>query len=218
MSAGLLREARMLGKLAAFFSNAGYATWVQSLIVIGSVAVAIFAIKETNTNVAISNSLDLAKKYFTDKPTLASANLRLRISQYQQVQQAKKTISGYDREKDVGFAELLKAAGPLVAKQIKESANLQDDYNSLNDFFSGYMVCVTNKVCDRVTSVNLLAWEVLGFYNAACPYMEDLGRQYRYDDDSPRYVAFLVDVAGYKDQRSQYFCKDAVASHLSSGG
>lgn len=207
----------MFQKFAAFFSNGGYATWVQSLIVVGSVAVAIYAIKDSDTNVTVTNSLDLAKKYFTDKPTLASASLRLRISQYQQVQQAKKSIGGYDAKKDPGFAQLFRVAAPLVVQQIQQNSNLQDDYNSLNDFFSGLTICVTNKVCDPSTSVNLLAWEVLGFYNAVCPYMEEVSHQFRYDEDSPRYVAFLVK-AGYRDQESLYFCKDAVAVYLSQRG
>jgi hypothetical protein len=76
-------------------------------------------------------------------------------------------------------------------------------------------VCVTNAVCDQTTSVKLLGWEVLGFYNAACPYMETAGRQYRYDEDSPRYLSFLVRLAGYKPS-SRYFCRDEIGRYLTA--
>jgi hypothetical protein len=198
----------MLSKLTSFFSNAGYATWVQSLIIIVSVGVAAYAIRETDTNVAISNSVALAQKYFTDKPTLASASLRLRISQFQQVQEAKKLISNYDPQTDRNYDHLFEAARPRVRKQISETASLQEDYNTLNDFFSAVFICVSNGVCDRTTSVKLLALEVLSFYNAVCPFMEEAAQKYKNDEDSPRYIAFLIGVAGYSADRSNYFCRD----------
>jgi hypothetical protein len=204
----------MRQKLVAFFSNGGYATWVQSALIIASVAVAAYAIKETDTNVAVSNAAGLAQKYFTDKPTLASATLRLRISQYEQVQAAKKQI-GYDQEKDADFDRLFEAARPLVHKTISEKPSLQDDYHVLNDFFSGVMICVANDVCDRATSVKLLALEILTFYNAACPFMEETGKIYSFvDEDSPRYIAFLTDKAAYKPEKSRYFCRAGLANYL----
>lgn len=199
----------MSPKLAAFLSNGGYATWFQSLIVVVSVAVAVWAIKETDTNAAVSTSVGLAEKYFTEKPTLASASLRLRISQYQQVQEAKKTINGYDPKNDPDYTQLFKTAQPLVAAQISKNSNLQDDYNVLNDFFSAVLICAKNRVCDQTTSIKLLAWEILGYYNAVCPFMKDYGRQFGYDEDTPRYIAFLVGVAGYADPKL-YFCRDGL--------
>jgi len=204
----------MLRKITDFLSNGGYATWFQSLIVVVSVVVAVYAIKESDTNVAVSNTVELAQKYFTDKPTLASASLRLRIAQYQAVQEAKKKIADYDQTADANLDRLFKAARPLVVKQISETKSLLDDYRSVDDFFSGVLVCVKNSVCDQTISVKLLGWEMLGFYNAACSYMEWSGREYKYDEDSPRYVAYLVDFAGYKDANKQYFCRDQLVRHL----
>jgi hypothetical protein len=205
----------MPSKLVTFFSNAGYATWFQSLIVILSVGVAAYAIRETSANVAISNSVTLAQKYFTDKPTLASASLRLRISQFQQVQEAKKTITNYDPQRDRNFDRLFEAARPLVRKQIVDNLSLQDDYNALNDFFSSVFICVSNGVCEGITSVKLLASEVYGFYNAACPFMEETALKYKNDEDSPRYIAFLVRVAGYGTDRKNYFCRDELTHYAS---
>ncbi len=204
----------MKQKLKAFFSNGGYATWVQSVIVIVSVFVAIYAIKETDTNVAVSNAVGLAQKYFTDKPTTASASLRLRIAQYEQVQVAKKQIVGYDQKKDGNLDGLFEVARPLVLKSISENSNLQDDYHVLNDFFSGVMLCVANNVCDQATSVKLLSDEILGFYNAACPYMEEIGKTYSHDENSPRYIAFLIEKARIGTDKSQYFCRSALANYL----
>jgi heme exporter protein D len=215
VSAELLKKAPMRQKLIAFFSNGGYATWVQSALIIASVAVALYAVKETDANAAVSNAVGLAQKYFTDKPTLASASLRLRIAQYEQVQEAKKQIgNNYNQAKDPDYDRLFEAARPLVQKTFSEKTNLQDDYHVVNDFFSGVMLCVANDVCDKATSVKLLAWEMIGFYNAACPFMEENGKVYSFDEDSPRYIAFLVKTAAFGPDKSQYFCRTELASYL----
>jgi hypothetical protein len=209
----------MLSKLASFFSNGGYATWFQSLIVVLSVLVAVYAIKETDTNVVVSNAVGLAQKYFTEKPTLASANLRLRVSQFELVQEAKKQIDGYDPQRDAHFDRLFEVARPLVRKQIINTPGLKDDFNAVNDFFSAVFVCVANGVCDQRTSVKLLAREVLGFYNATCPYMQETNLKYGDDDDSRRYIAFLVGFANLKAEKSQFFCRDELARYaVVSGG
>ena len=208
----------MFGKLQDFFSNGGYATWFQSLFVVASVGVALYSIKDTDTNATVSNAVNLAQKYYTEKPTLANAALRLRISQYEQVQQAKKTLVGYDPKNDPDFDGLFKVARPLVAKTISEDNSpngLQDAYNSLNDFFSAIFVCVINLGCDRTTSVRWLGDEILYFYNAACPYMETITQQHRFDPDSNRYIAFLVGTVGYKVP-SKYFCRDELRRYLTA--
>jgi hypothetical protein len=204
----------MLVWLRAFFSNGGYATWCQSLIVVASVAVAVYAIKKADTNLVVSNAAALSQKYFAEKPSLASASLRLRISQYLQVQEAKKAIVGYDSQSDIHFDRLFEVARPLVRKQIADNANLQEDFNSVNDFFSGMFVCVANSVCDQTTSVQLLAREVLGFYNATCPFMQEAAQRYQIDDVSPRYVAFLIRVANNSADRSSFFCRDELSRYV----
>jgi len=186
-------------RIAVFFSNGGYATWFQSLIIVVSVIVAVYAIQATDTNQSKTNSVLFAQRYFTDRPTLANAALRLRISQYVQVQEAKKMIAGYDDRKDTGFGGLFEVARPLVRQKIQSSSELQADYQAVNDFFSGFLVCVGAGVCDRTTGVRLLGWELLGFYNAVCPYHD---------------LSFLVDSAHYKDPDTQYFCRDRLTRLL----
>jgi hypothetical protein len=196
--------------MRAFFSNGGYATWFQSLVVVISVAVAAWAIRQTDINMAVSNSVGLAQRYFTERPPLASANLRLRISQYMQVQEAKKSFAPrYDPQMDQDYSRLFEVAQPLVSKEIIEKTSLQDDYNALNDFFSAVLICVENTVCDRATTVKLLAWEILGYYNAVCPFMKEGARKYGRDEDSPRYLGFLLTVY---DDRKMYFCRGAFSS------
>ena len=195
--------------MRAFLSNGGYATWFQTLVVAISVLVAVVAIRESDTNQTVSNSSLLAQKYFSDKPTLASASLRLRISQYVQVQEAKKILGNYDSGKDPNFIALFQTARPLVKNKIEASAELQADYQALSDFFSGMLVCVEAGVCDRATAVKLLGWELLGFYNAVCPYQEELARSYGYDEDSARYLTFLVEYAHYK--QPEFFCREKIA-------
>jgi hypothetical protein len=201
-------------RIATFFSNGGYATWFQSLIIIVSVIVAVYAIQATDSSQSRRNSVLFAQRYFTDRPTLANAALRLRISQYLQVQEAKKRISGYDDRKDAGFGELFEVARPLVRQKIVDTPELQADYQAVNDFFSGLLVCIGAGVCDRATAVRLLGWELLGFYNAVCPYQESVARTYGYDEDSDRYLGFLVDSAHYMDPDKQYFCRDRLTSLL----
>jgi len=201
-------------KIADFFSNGGYATWFQSLIIVVSVVVAVYAIKATDSNQAKTNSVLFAQRYFTERPTLANATLRLRISQYVLVQEARKKIPGYDDRKDIGFGGLFEVARPLVRQRIESNSELQADYQAVNDFFSGFLVCVSAGVCDRATGVRLLAWELLGFYNAVCPYQESLAREYGYDEDSDRYLSFLVYSAEYRDPDTQYFCRDRLTRLL----
>jgi hypothetical protein len=196
----------MLERLRTFFSNGGYATWIQSVIIIVSVLVAIYSIRETESNLSVTNSVGLAQKYFTEQPMLASANLRLRISQFGQVQEAKKTINGYDEKADAGFDRLFEAARPLVRKKIEDTPALQNDYHALDFFFSAMFICTSAAVCDRPISVRLLALEVLGFFNAVCPYMGS-------DEDTPRYIAFLVESANYRDS-NQYFCRDRLSNYV----
>jgi hypothetical protein len=203
----------MLVSLRAFFSNGGYATWFQTLVVVLSVVVAIIAMRETDNNQSIANSTILAQKYFSEKPTLASASLRLRISQYVQVQEAKKTFQSYDSSHDTDFVALFERARPLVRKRINDSNDLQSDYQALNDFFSGLLVCVDAQVCDKATAVKLLGLELLGFYNAVCPYLEEQGINFGYDEDSERYLTFLVDYAHYN--RPDFFCREKLAIHTS---
>ena len=200
--------------IAAFLSNGGYATWFQSLIIVVSVVVAVYAVQETDSNQSKTNSVLFAQRYFTERPTLANAALRLRISQYVQVQEAKKMIDGYDDRKDADFGGLFEVARPLVRQKIKSSPELQADYQAVNDFFSGFLVCVGAGVCDRATGVRLLGWELLGFYNAVCPYQESVARDYGYDEDSDRYLSFLVDSAQYRDLGTQYFCREKLTRFL----
>jgi hypothetical protein len=138
------------------------------------------------------------------------------VSQYGQVQEAKKAIPGYDRKSDPTFDQLFEIATPLVSKAIAASTDLQNDFFVLNDFFSGLMICVGSQVCDRQTAVKLLGYEALGFYNAVCPYMESLGEQFGVDEDSPRYAAFLVNTAGYKNAKIDYFCRSAATRQISA--
>lgn len=202
-----------MAALRAFFSNGGYATWFQTLVVVLSVVVAIVAIRKGDANQTTANSILLAQKYFAEKPSLASASLRLRISQYVQVQEAKKTFGTYEPKSDPNFAALFERARPLVTKRIQESAELQADFQSLSDFFAGLLICTEAAVCDRATAIKLLGWELLGFYNAVCPYQEEQARSFGYDEDSERYLTFLVDHAHYTS--SDFFCREKLAAHVS---
>jgi hypothetical protein len=105
------------GALRAFFSNGGYATWIQTVVVAVSVGVAVLAIRETDTNQSIANSSLLAQKYFSEKPTLASGSLHLRIAQFVQVQEAKKPSLITTRGKIPTSLGCLRGLDPWSAKK-----------------------------------------------------------------------------------------------------
>ena len=61
-----------------FFSNAALATWVQNVIIVISVIVAVITLKDSDVNLRIANSTAFAQRYVLDKPSLSVYAAELR--------------------------------------------------------------------------------------------------------------------------------------------
>lgn len=61
--------------------------------------------------------------------------------------------------------------------------------------------------------VKLLSSEMLAFYNAVCPYMEDQEITFNNQEESPQFLQFLVVKSNIRDP-NQYFCRDKLGAHL----
>jgi hypothetical protein len=214
MSTKMLRKLR--AGVAAFFSNAAYATWAQTALVVISIFVAVIALRHTDRAIGVTNSTLLAQRYFLDHPSGVQASLVLRTRQYEMVQEAKKKIPNYDDKKasQAGWEDVFVIARPLVTARIKDDPKLRDDYVTGRNFFTSLFVCVESGACDRDTAVEMLGEEARGFYLATCSYMERTDSGFEGDEDSQNFVAFLVDYAHFRDSQKYYFCRTKVDEYL----
>jgi hypothetical protein len=206
----------MSTKFVEFFSNAAYATWAQTVIIVCGVLVAVVAMRHTDQTASVTNSMLFSQRYFLEKPSVSNVSLALRTKQFEIVQQAKTKISGYndENERQAGWENVFRIARPLVAENIRNDPELKAKYEAGYDFFTSLFICLETEACDKVTATRMLAVEAKGFYNATCPYMEYLEAKYGHDEESPRFFDFLVGVAGFKDLKSDYFCREKVRAYL----
>lgn len=202
-------------RIKAFFSDAVTALWIQNLIVVLSVIVAFFALRDTDSNLRRANSVTLAQRYFLEKPALSVQATELRRAQYNVVQDAKKAIPNYNQEANraAGWSQLFEKARPMVLENIRNSPDLTNKYHEVVNFFMSAIACVQAEVCERDTAVRLLSAEMLAFYNAVCPYMEGQEVAFDHEDESPQFLNFLVIVAGERNSNN-YFCRDKLGSYL----
>jgi len=197
-----------------FFLDAAFATWVQNLVIIISVLVAYMTLKDSDVNLRITNSTAFAQRYVLDKPSLSVSAAELIIAQYNTVQDAKKTITGYsqDAAKASAWDKLFEVARPMVLTKISSDSTLSGEYSDVASFFRSLIACVDAQVCDKDTAVKLLAGEMLAFYNAVCPYIEVQEQKFNNKDESAQFLVFLTS-AGYTDQNA-YFCRSQLNTIL----
>jgi hypothetical protein len=199
-----------------FFSNSGYATWFQSVIVVLSVLVAALAISSSDRQASVSNTITITQHYFTGTPALVEQASELRREQFNAVQEAKKKIPNYSTDADSTFAELFKVARPLVNSKIKNDDHLRKQYEAVEPYFILVVLCVNSGACSaRVVNASL-SEEIRAFYNAVCAYQEELERAQKNDRDSQLFVQFLTKTAGYTDLNRHYFCREKAAHYLNN--
>jgi hypothetical protein len=201
--------------LARFLNNASYATWVQSVVVLLSVFIAVVALQHTDANQTVQSSLSFGQRFFLDNPSPANASLTLRTNQFKLVQDAKQKLENYDPASDKGFTALFRAAAPMIKQSIGNDPKLQDLVHQVDNFFSPLFVCIDQHVCDRQTALNMLSFEILTFFNAVCPYMEEEDRTFHNRENMDRYMSFLVDIAGYRDPDT-HVCKESLGAFLAA--
>ena len=201
--------------MGKFFSNAGRATWAQTLVVLVSVVVALITLHRNAEDRRVTASLEFSRRYFLDQPPLSVAAGHLRNVQYSVVQEAKTKIPKYNQttDKAAGFTQLFAAAQPMVMEKIKSDSELAKQYDAVANFFRAAILCVDAGSCDGDTMVKLLASEMLAFYNAVCPYMEYDEDSYNYEDTSPVFLQFLVNRANRRDEKG-YFCRVKLQTFL----
>jgi hypothetical protein len=162
-----------------FFNNPSYATWAQSAVVLLSVLIAVLALQHTDTNQSVQASLSFGQRFFLDNPSPANASLTLRTTQFKLVQDSKQKLSNYDPSTDKGYTALFRIAYPSVRESISSDPKLQDLVHQVDNFFSPLFACIDQKVCEKQTALNMLGFEILTFFNAVCPYLEEEDRTYR---------------------------------------
>jgi hypothetical protein len=201
--------------MGKFFSNAGWATWAQTLFVLVGVVVALITLHRSVEDRRVTTSLDFSRRYFLDERPLSVIAGHLRNIQYLVVQDAKKKIVNYNQttDKAAGFTQLFDTAQPMVMHKIKSDTELVKQYSVAAYFFRAAVLCVEAGACDGDTMVNLLASEMLAFYNAVCPYMEYDENLFNNEDTSPVFIRFLVNQANYRDEKL-YFCRVKLQTYL----
>jgi hypothetical protein len=197
--------------MRAFFNNASYATWAQSFIVLLSVMIAIIALRATDKGQAVQASFSFGQKFYLDNPSPSNASLLLRANQFKLVQVAKTQIPDYDEGTDLGHARLFQQVAPSLRESVLKEELLQQYFAQVDGFFSSLLVCLNQQVCDKEVALKMLGREVLDFFNAVCPFIEEEDRLHR-NSNIRRYMSFLVDVAGYKDS-NDHVCKVSLASY-----
>jgi hypothetical protein len=197
------------------FSNAGWATWVQTLVVLIGVVIALITLHRSVEDRRVTASLEFSHRYFLgDRPLSVTAG-HLRNVQYLVVQDAKRKIPNYNQttEKAAGFTQLFATAQPMVLDKIKSDIELGKQYDAVASFFRAAVLCVEAGACDEDTMVKLLAPEMLAFYNAVCPYIEYDEDSYNDEDTSSVFLRFLVNSGNYRDEK-MYFCRVKLQIYL----
>jgi hypothetical protein len=212
LTSAAVRAGRAIG---GFFSNAAFATWVQNVIIVISVIVAVLTLKDSDVNLRIANSTAFAQRYVLDKPSLSVYAADLRVAQFEAVQDAKRQISNFDqdRARADNWNGLFEIARPLVLNRIRSDSKLTSKYSDVANFFRSFIACVDSNVCDRDTAKKLLSSELLAFYNAVCPYIEYQEQTFNHEDESPQFLDFLVNSSGHTDAE-EYFCRAKLGAFL----
>lgn len=188
--------------MRSFFSNAVYATWFQSVILVVTVYMAMLTIRANHHENAVNNANQVVQRYYVGSPTLFSYTNDLSHAQYSVVQDAKAKILNYNPDHDKNLIKLFEVARPMVLKKFNEDEDLRHKYEAVEPYFVSTVVCVDAGACDEGTIVNLLAEDLRRFYNAVCSYQS--GDQDS-AGDSYRLVFFLVKRAHFADLYQHYF-------------
>jgi hypothetical protein len=193
--------------MRSFFSNAAYATWIQSVILVITVVVALLTIRANHHENSVNNTNQVLQRYYTGSPTLFSYTNDLVSAQWSVVQNAKHKIPNYDSEQDRDFVKLFEVAHPLVLEKFEKEPILRQKYEALQPFFVATVLCVDAEACDQPSTVALLGEDIRRFYNAVCAYQ---GKDKASASDTQHLISFLVNAAHFTDLYHDYFCPEQV--------
>ena len=196
----------MWAKIQLFLSNGGYATWVQTAVALLTVLVAYLALRDTDIIQGKQTTLELARKYYSADPTPALAMLRLENAQLDVVNKARASLPAYDPKADADQEILLKTARPMLKARIDGDKGLQTDYETMRDVYYEVATCMDTKACDGEFAGTMFGPLFLRFYNAACPYIEEVSSELNHAHDNDNMLKFLQIWAKFTDKKL-YFCR-----------
>ena len=191
----------------AFLSNGGYATWVQTIVVVSSVVIAYWTLHDTDVIEGKQTTIELARKYYSEQPAPAMALLRLTNAQLDVVSKARASITSYDPNSDPDNENLFKVARPLLKARIDGDPSLKADFEAMRDVYYEIATCIDTKACDQSFAGTMFGPTILRFYNDTCPYIEEVSTELMHANDNVKMLTFLRTAAQYTDRRL-YLCRD----------
>lgn len=189
-----------------FFSNGGYATWVQTAGVVVGILIAYYTLRDTDATQSRQTTIDLARKYYSDQPAPALALLRLENAQLDVINQARGRITAYNSSDDDN-ERLLEAARPMLKSRFDGDKTLQNDYETMRDVYYSIATCVDTKACDEKYAGDIFGRVILRFYNASCPYIEEVSSELNHAHDNDHILHFLKDLGKFTEKKD-YFCRN----------
>jgi hypothetical protein len=190
-----------------FLSNGGYATWVQTIVVLVSVGITYLALRDTDTIQEKQTTIDLARKYYSDQPPPAMALLRLTNAQLDVVAKAKASIKDYNSKADPENAKLFAVVEPMLKARLDGDATLKADYETMRAVYYSVATCIDTRACGTEFTGAMFGPTILRFYNATCPYMKEISTDLSHVNDNSNMLDFLQNAANIADQ-SSYLCRD----------
>jgi len=189
-----------------FLSNGGYATWFQTLIVLGTLVVAYLAFRDNDIIQGKQTTLELMRRYYSEEPAPAMALVRLENAQLDVMGAARQSLQAYDPSTDTDNELLVKAARPLIRERIKGDQTLQVDYETMRNVFYSMATCIDTGACDQEFAGKMFGPVIWRFFNASCPYMDEVSANLRDANDYGKILSFLKNVAHITDKK-YYVCR-----------
>jgi hypothetical protein len=202
-----VRTGKALGaKVKDFLSNGGYATWFQTLIVLGTLVIAYWTLRDNDFIEGKKNTLELMRGYYAEEQAPAMALVRLENAQLDVMGAARESLHAYDSSMDADNGLLVKTARPLIKERIKGDQALQVDYETMRKVFYSMATCIDTGACDKDFAGRMFGPVIWRFFNATCPYMEEISANLQHANDYTKVHFFLENIAHITDQK-YYVCR-----------
>lgn len=193
-------------KFKNFLSNGGYATWVQTAVAVAAVTVAYFTFRQTDEIEGKKTTIELARRYYSTEPAPAMALLRLENAWLDVQAKAAASIVAYDPNTDPDNEKRFQEARPKMKERIDGDPTLQADFERMREVYYEVSTCIDTKICDQEFAGKLFGHIILRFYNATCPYIEEISPQLQHVHDNDKMLDFLKNVVGVTN-KALYTCR-----------
>lgn len=179
------------------------------LVVLGLI-VAIAELRESRHNNSVTQAIVFVREFYAHDSALYRFVGEYAIRQFEAVQQAKKQIKDYDQSRDRDFEKLFVVARPMIAAAAAKDIEDLHKIMRVAKFFDTASSCALSGTCNSSLIARELAEEMQRFYNAVCPYLEDLTAKWGQEYMKPT-IFLLYYVAGAREKRN-YLCKRQVVA------